>query len=536
MNVRLLKPLTVTLLLSGLIAMPSLADTSTAHKKSLEASVATLEKEVASLKSQMRTDNQVKAKLGKILVARKNIQKAGDPSADPAPDPAGDPSADPASNDSQNSSQLSGQSLLKLVSESQTYLPFDLDVPGRAFVSTGPYVGVPIQFAGTNLIINSPSVNTDVQLLQIRKSIINQLEALGPQLKTPAHSHLLLSGIIEAQGNYTNHGGSPSTTDIDVTNVSLDLTVFGPSDWLLGFIEFTYDNSEPISSGVFESTSHFRVGNSRLVVNKAFITIGDFACSPFYGSVGQYYVPFGTYSSVMVSDTLPKLLARTKARALLAGFQQQTPNALYGAVYIFRGDSHAASVAKVNNGGINVGFKFDAGTIKGNIGGGVIANLADSGGMQLGTGFQDHEQLIHRVPAYNARGTLSLGSHIDLIGEFITASTHFNPNDMAFNGSGAKPWAFDLEAAYSFPILDDKPSSIGIGYAKTKEALAIGIPLTRTSIVFNTSLLRNTLQSLEFRHDREYAASNTASGAGAVSSQQTGKADNAITAQFDYYF
>lgn len=438
---------------------------------------------------------------------------------------------------SQLSNRLTGQQLVKLIHDERNYLPFDLDVPGQAFVSTGPYVGVPFQFAGNDLVVNSPSVDTDVQLLRIRKSILKQLRAMGGEIyKEPYHSHLLLSGVVEGQAGYLDRGGYPSVTDINVTNVSLDAFILGPSEWLLGYVELTYLEVAPIND-VFVSTSRYRVSDSRVLVNKAFVTFGNFTESPFYGSFGQFYVPFGVYSSVMVNPPLTKVLGRTKARSILAGFQGQEDNTIYGSAYIFRGDSHANSVAKVNNGGLNAGvrFKYD-GYVKGKLGAGVIANIADSGGMQVGTGFQNFEQIVRRVPAYNINTLLSLGSHIDVIGEFVT-SREFSSDDMSYDGSGAHPWAFDLQAAYSIDLFGNKPSSLGLEYGQSHEALAMGIPINTVALVVNTSWWRNTLQSLEFRRDREYAATATATGAGGVvSSSETGKHDFSVTAQFDYYF
>lgn len=477
----------VAMALAGFVSTPVVA----ASNQSLEASVAHLEKEVATLKSQVK-----------------------------------------------NNKKSTVQTPVASSTQASNYMPFDPDMPGQAFVTTGPYTGIDFQYAGSDLLINSPSVNTDAQLLSIRKKIMTQLKANMSEYHevNPEHSHLLFSGNLEAQASYNKPEGEASTSDIDVSNVALGATIFGPSDWILGYLELDYDNGRPIESA-FSATSNYRIYNSRIYVSKAFITIGNFACSPFYGTAGQFYVPFGTYSSVMVSDPLTKLVARTKARSILLGFQQQDKNAFFGAVYGFRGDSHEGSESRINNGGINLGYRFDAGFLHGTVGGGYIANIADSAGMQLGTGFDKFERIVHRVPGYDARAALSFGSHVDFLGEFVSAATEFNPNDMSYENHGAKPSAYDLELSYSFTIFDNKPSNVAIGYGKTSEAMAMGIPLTRKSAVFSTSLLRNTLQSLEFRHDQFYAASDVGSGANNTAAPaQSGKGDNAVTAQFDYYF
>lgn len=527
-----LSPLFIALGLSGLIASPVMAATSadSAQIAQLSEEIAQLQNQVNSLKGQVEAKNYRPTHQSYVHgrpVKNKKQSAAG----------SSDDSSD--STDQDATTKPTRAELVRMINEEREFLPFDLDVPGQAFVSTGPYVGVPIQYAGSELIVNSPSVNTDVQLLGIRKHILEQLNAMGGEIfKEPYHSHLLFSGLVEAQAGYFNPGGSPSTSDIDLTSANLDAFFLGPSEWTLGFMEFNYDSSPP-------NDSYYTVSNSRVYINKAFITIGNFQKSPVYGTVGQYYVPFGTYSTVMVSDPLTKLITRTKARALLVGYQEQELNGFYGAGYIFRGDSHAASVSKINNGGLNAGYHFEDGKIGGNVGAGVIGNIADSGGMQDGNGFSQYEQITHRVPGYNLRGLFNIGENWNFIAEYVGASTSFNPNDMSYNGRGAKPSAFDLEAAYSF-YLFERPSSVGVAYAKSNEALSLGIPLTRTGVVFNTSVWRNTLQSLELRHDTNYAASDTANGpvgaetatdtCTASSCSSTGKSDNAVTAQFDYYF
>lgn len=524
-----LKPLLAALAVASILSVPVGAAESNQDVQQLSQQAAELKKTLASLQEQVKAlDQQVQNKQTekKALHAKRFRRSSQQVNIN-------------NTNDGDVATQrLSAKQLRQLIMEERQYLPFDMDVPGQAFVSTGPYVGVPFQFAGSDLVINSPTIDIDVQLLTIRKSILKQLRVMnGEIIKEPYHSHLLFSGVVETSASYYNPGGAPSTTDINVTNVSLDAFILGPSEWILGFIGFSYVDVPP-ANDVFGGTSQYRVANSRLGVNNAFVTLGNLNESPFYSTFGQFYVPFGQYSSVMVSTPLTTILTRTKGRAVLVGFQQQDPaSAFFGSAYVFRGDSHAASVAKINNGGLNFGYKFKGDYLKGRIGAGVIGNIADSGGMQTAGNFMNFEQIVHRVPGYNLRGMLSVGSHLDFIAEYVGASTRFNLNDMSYNGHGAKPYAFDLEAAFNTDFFYDKPSSLGIGYAESQQALALGLPLNRISLVINTSWWRNTLQSLEFRRDRQYAASDTASGAGAVvTPMASGKVDRSAIAQFDYYF
>jgi len=240
-------------------------------------------------------------------------------------------------------------------------------------------------------------------------------------------------------------------------------------------------------------------------------------------------------------------VGRTKARALVLGYRPLAENAFYSAGYIFSGDTHVSGSSRVNNGGINLGYHFSRSGWGGDIGTGIIANIADSDGMQNvgnsatffngfgGTGNTGNEQIARRVPALDFRGMLNLGEHINALAEYITVTTAFSTHDLTQNTHGARPRALNAEVAYTFNSFSH-PCSVAAGYGMTKDVLALGIPAQRYSLVFNTSIWRDTLQSLEFKHEINYAASAFATGSGVAAQASNGLADNAVTAQFDLYF
>lgn len=507
----------------------------------------------------------------KKIVVAKNNKKTSKPVADSVnTDPLKVPNVNSSSiaNDGSNAagnSQIEGPT--DLPSRGPLYLPVDLDVPGQSFVSSGPYIGVPLEFAGGYLIVNSPSVNEDVILLNIDKSIDQRLKALGRPTGKALGSHILLSGLVEAQALGRNGPGMRGSSDIDLTSVNLDAYIMGPSPWTSAFFEFAYDNNIGTDTGAFSSNN--RVLNSRVFVTKGFIILGDFTQSPFYASFGQMYVPFGVYSTTMVSAPLTRILARTLARPLVVGYKSQSENSLLATAYIFSGPSHVNGSNNINNGGINVSYSFKQEKYTAVIGGGVISNIADSLGMQftgnnnanppLFGGFggpietytvggatnipssdirqiaTGNEDLVHRVPAYDLNLKFSLGDNWQMIAEYIFASTNFNNQDLQFDDKGAKPQAANIEVVYNIPWITF-PTSISGGYQLSEDALAIGLPAKRYSITANTSFWRNTLQSLELRRDINYGKTDTSTGSGVTGPSGNGNSANVITLQFQYYF
>src|SRR5579872_7502619 len=150
-----LTPLVVSLGILGLISVPAFAvNSNNQNVDQLAKKLAQLQKQVNMLQAQLHAKNSEKQ------VKFVNTH-----------DSARQGAATTSSSD--NSAPISGISTLP--TSGTTYIPVDVDVPGQSFVSSGPYIGVPLQFSGGELIVNTPSVNQDVALLKVRKNIHERL-------------------------------------------------------------------------------------------------------------------------------------------------------------------------------------------------------------------------------------------------------------------------------------------------------------------------------------------------------------------------
>ena len=86
-----------------------------------------------------------------------------------------------------------------------------------------------------------------------------------------------------------------------------------------------------------------------------------------------------------------------------------------------------------------------------------------------------------------------------------------------------------------------KPSSLGLSYQWSQDTLAINLPKHRISGVFNISIWKDTIESLEYRHDIDFNVNDYANGISAPglfnqNTLGTGRTADAVVAQIGVFF
>lgn len=403
-------------------------------------------------------------------------------------------------------------------------------------VVTSPYLGARPAFDGSDYIVNISSINRDIRLMEQRRRLYRAYKTIGyPKPNLPI---IALSGKAEPVAIINRPYYRRTTADLNLGSSELDVAA-ALNDKVEAYLSIAYDATPPPVGP--------RVSNSVFSLNMGFVNIGDLEKSPFYFTAGQMFVPFGRYSTSMISATLPLRLARTKSRPFILGYKSQASSGPYLAGYGFKSDT---GLGHSGIGGVNLGYTIKSGSLSGDLGVGYISSITDSTGMQdtgsmpLTTfaGFAsptNGTELIRKVPGVDLHGNVSIDRY-SFTAEWVGASRRFRAIDLSFNGRGAKPQAGQLEAGMTFMAFA-KPASLAFSYQWSKDTLALNLPKRRFSGVFNISIWKDTIESLEYRHDIDFSVYQFANGASSPdfineNTIGTGRSADALIAQIGVFF
>ena len=403
-------------------------------------------------------------------------------------------------------------------------------------VVTVPYLGSRPAFDGSDYIVNISSINRDVRLMQQRRQLYRAFRTMGyPSPNTPI---IALSGKAEPIGSVGNSYNNNVTSDWNLGSAELDASA-ALNDKVQAYFSLAYDPSP-------SSFNNQRIANSSIDLGMGFINIGDLDRSPYYFTAGQLYVPFGRFATSMVSAPLTMMMGRTKARPFILGYKSQEETGPFAEIYGFKGDT---TFRNSGVGGANWGYVFNTGKAVSEFGASFISSIDNAGGMQVNgsapTNFggfgaiPNGNEAVKQIPAIDVHINVRFDRY-NLNAEWVSATEPFRTQDLSFNGRGAKPQALHLETAATFMSFS-KPSSFAIGYQGSKETLAMRLPEHRISGVYSISIWRDTVESLEYRHDIDFKNNQYANGAapfGTVNANTmgTGKSSDLVLAQIGVYF
>ena len=155
----------------------------------------------------------------------------------------------------------------------------------------------------------------------VRGIVRSALSGVGSKI----NEFVTLGGAIEVGAGWSRDFQRQSRDQISLNTAELDLEV-RTNNWTVGNLVLNYASG---TDTLFPTTTGFRTGVDRLLVDKGTVTVGDPLRFPFYFRGGIDYLPFGSSTGVARLDSLaintPLTTEVFETRRTLAGFGFEFP-------------------------------------------------------------------------------------------------------------------------------------------------------------------------------------------------------------------
>jgi len=299
-----------------------------------------------------------------------------------------------------------------------------------------------------------------------------------------------VGGVAEVEMTDTKAFSGATSSDIALAKVEFFVDT-QPHEYLSTHVQMLYEDD----------------GNENITLDEAFATLGNTEKFPLYLQAGKWAVPFGGFDTAMSSDPLTKNLGEIKEAAILVGAAKDGV-ALEG--FLYNGDTQKSGEGNnIDQYGLSLGYGGEANGVAFNAGVAYLNNMGDSDGLTTGLG-TNATAINKYVSGFEGHADVSF-SNITLRGGYMTALKSFQAGEIAFNGQGAKPAAWNAEAAYTMEIMG-KETTFAATVQGTKEALALGLPETRYGGAITVGLVDHFAITGEFLHDEDYSVSEGGTG------------------------
>ena len=396
-----------------------------------------------------------------------------------------------------------------------------------------------------------------VEICPLSDPYISMMDAMGQNLgrakpTQDCNKLISLAGGMNFDAKWGNR--SMGYQGENVKRLSLNdvyLNVFGNvNDWTKAFASLSYNNVSDVPTPTAIATAPFinvtnKAGQysnvydvNRLTVEQGYLQISNFDQSPLFLKLGKFYQDFGRYTIHPITRSLTQVMSESLQTAAQAGFI--TKMGFHGDIYAFDTPLNPRSMAplttpagfttveghSVTDYGAALGFDQMSDQLGWGINLGYMYNMLGVNDMaQVVSQYQSLNLLTssgsyrNRVSAGTVDAYITSGP-FSLMADYVTAFQDFNNFDLGSKsqavvapgtGSGAKPWAGNIQAGYGFNGWN-KNQNVYLGYQMSGDAVAVFLPKNRWVAGYNIDMWKNTNLGLELDHDTDYGTGQGGTG------------------------
>ena len=299
------------------------------------------------------------------------------------------------------------------------------------------------------------------------KTITNKTDDVTPSIK--------FSGVIEVEGTYSNPENGDSESDLTLATVEL-VAEAQMTDQLSAEIIFLYEENSDVEVDVAQFT--YELQNI-----------------PLSFTIGQVYVPFGSYETGLISDPLTLDIGEARETSAIAVFES---HGFSSSFYVFNGDNDENGESKINNWGASAGFGNDVI----DFGISYINALGESDAIQ---DTLSNSSVGEYIDGLSLNGLVNIGP-VTLIAEYTTALDNFGAVL-----DNAEPSAANIEIDFNTTLFG-KPAIFAAAYQTTDDALVLELPETRALLGLGVNINDHFSIGVEYAQDSDYDVNDGGSG------------------------
>lgn len=338
------------------------------------------------------------------------------------------------------------------------------------------------------LAMAAPAAADTEALEQRIAALEQQLADSGAPLGTVAWS-----GVVEVEAGFAEDFQGNETSGFELATLELGAES-AVNEWVTAGAVLLYEEGTP----------------EDIEVDAATIAIAPPA-GGWSATFGRTYVPFGGFETHLVSDTLALELGEAQETAAVVTLGG---GAVSASAYAFNGDSNNGGEDEIEHYGARLAAEGGGEALAWTAALDYISSIADADGLGGGA-VSNLATLDDYIAGYAVHGTLAVGP-LTVLGEYLAAADAFEPGELAFDGDGAEPAAWQAELGYGFDW-GGMPATAAIGVQGTQEAPGLGLPETRTQVGLSVEPWEGTSVAVEYASADDYSTSEGGSGESADS-------------------